>query len=368
MTTKYSVKKCNTFGFAQSLADSLTLLKQNDNEVIYLHDSNENKTEETKLNDDKALNLLRSKYPLTECETIENLTTPPNKKATIIVELGYTKNKVVKRPLEFDDSEIITNFTCEDSIDAITQNEFKHIILNTINDELMLKERKISKEFILYIINLYPHLRDYNLKVQLLNLLEYNNFSTFDLEKEYPFEYKDEIIASIETSTPFSDIEVSVDKNDKNTSTSQYRADKDALKNAALGKATQLDAFSENKFAIIHTKKKAGIENIVRNQNHDVLDNLAVNGVMKAPDTSKPLSIYNLMIKLENFDSFDIIFIHPSYEVRCMSAEYPCEQIIPSYRIGEGEILAVAFRYIVIHFFGYCSIFTDSMLEWRYYF
>ena len=73
------------------------------------------------------------------------------------------------------------------------------------------------------------------------------------------------------------------------------------------------------------------------------------------------------MKRLEKFNTFDIIFIHPSYEVKYMSAEYPCEQIIPAYRINQGEILAVIYRYLVVNFFGYCSIFTDSMLEWRYY-
>ena len=176
-----------------------------------------------------------------------------------------------------------------------------------------------------------------------------------------------ELAEVVESSEIFSDIEVSVDKNDKNTSTSLYRADQDSLKKAALGKTTQLDAFSENKFAVIHTKKKCGIENKVRNQNHDVLDTLAVNGVMKSPDTLKPLSIYKLMKVLEKFDSFNIVFIHPSYEVRSMKAEYPCEQLIPAYTINEGEILAVVYRYLVMYFFGYCSIITDSMLEWRYY-
>ena len=199
------------------------------------------------------------------------------------------------------------------------------------------------------------------------DLCYFNNYNTIDLEKQYPFEYKEEQVSTVFPSSIFSDIEISVDKSDKNTSTSLYKPDKDFLKKAALGKTTQLDAFSENKFAIIHTKKTAGIENKIRNQNHDVLDTLAVNGVMKSPDTKKPLSIYRLVRKLEKFDKFDIVFIHPSYEVRCMNAEYPCEQIIPAYKINEGEILAVVYRYIVVYFFGYCSIFTDSMLEWRYY-
>ena len=200
-----------------------------------------------------------------------------------------------------------------------------------------------------------------------MDLLTYNDYNTLQLEKDNPYEYIERTIDSVIAAPMFNDIEISIDINDKNTSSSLYKPDKDALKQASLGKTTQLDAFSENKFAIIHTKKHAGIETKIRNQNHDVLDTLAVNGVMKSPETAKPLSIYLLMNKLEQFKHFSIVFIHPSYEVKSMISEYPCEQIIPSYTINQGEILAVAYRYLVMRFFGYCSIFTDSMLEWRYY-
>ena len=358
MTTKYSVKKCNTFGFAQSLKYAVTLFNNlNENNVIFVHDGmNKSETE-------KIVRKLSASIPsFTECNSIENITVPTNRKAVLFVELGYTTNKKIKVPIEYDDREIVEQFEHQYAC-----NEFKNALLSSLENENLLNEQKFSNEFIVYITDMYPHLRDYKLKSIILNILNFNNVNTISLEQSYPFEYNEEIVPSVKQSTIFSDIEVSVDVGDKNTSTSMYKPDKDALKKAALGKTTQLDAFSENKFAIIHTKKKAGIENKIRNQNHDVLDTLAVNGVMKSPDTKKPLSVYKLMRKLEMFDSFDIIFIHPSYEVRCMNAEYPCEQIIPAYKINEGEILAVVYRYIVVYFFGYCSIFTDSMLEWRYY-
>lgn len=367
MTTKYSVKRCNTFGFAQTLKDALSLFKDSDSdyEMIYLHDINRKGcNDERKIIDNinKRRGRNKKQNKLKEFSSIESLEVPENKKGTIFVELGYTTNKTIKIPLEFDDTYIVEEFEHQ-----YGTPEFKKAVLTLIDNEDMLKERKFSNEFISFLIDLYPELRDCNLKKSILNLLNYNDYNTLDLEKKYPFEYKDEEIKIVSSSSIFSDIEISIDKSDKNISTSLYKPDKDFLKKASLGKTTQLDAFSENKFAIIHTKKTAGIESKIRNQNHDVLDTLAINGVMKSPETKKPLSIYKLVRKLEKFDKFNIVFIHPSYEVRCMNAEYPCEQIIPAYRINEGEILAVVYRYIVVYFFGYCSIFTDSMLEWRYY-
>ena len=371
MTTRYSVKRCNSFGFAQNLKNALTLFKDiTSRNVIYIHGEDDPVTHETSLilsklerNFSKSTSPTSSSSSFTELTSIDSLTPPENKTATIFVELGYSTLTTVKIPQEFNDKYTIEYFDSQ-----LEGNEdFKHAVLSLIEDESMFDEKKLSNEFITYLLELYPNLRDYSLKKTILGILNFNNYNTIDLEKQYPFEYKEEQVSTVFPSSIFSDIEISVDKSDKNTSTSLYKPDKDFLKKAALGKTTQLDAFSENKFAIIHTKKTAGIENKIRNQNHDVLDTLAVNGVMKSPDTKKPLSIYRLVRKLEKFDKFDIVFIHPSYEVRCMNAEYPCEQIIPAYKINEGEILAVVYRYIVVYFFGYCSIFTDSMLEWRYY-
>lgn len=363
MTTKYSVKRCEMFGFAQTLRNAITLFTPDDYStanVYYLHSSSPTPPKSfDKLNAHNKIHL----------KTIEELTPPePSDKSKniIFVELGMKTKKTIKEPVEYDDQDIVKDASAKLNAPADFTNAILEIISNPDSVQ-ELKEHKFSNEFLQYLIDLYPSLRDYKLKHSLLDLLSLNDYNTLQLNKDYPCEFEEKEVEGIAHSPMFNDIEISIDVNDKNTSTSLYRPDKDALKQAALGKATQLDAFSENKFAIIHTKKHAGIETRIRNQNHDVLDTLAVNGVMKSPETAKPLSIYSLMVKLEQFEHFNIVFIHPAYEVKSMITEYPCEQIIPSYTINAGEILAIVYRYLVMRFFGYCSIFTDSMLEWRYY-
>ena len=364
MTTKYTVKRCDAFGFAQTLRNAITLFHPEDYadaNVFYLHSSSTDEPKSfPKLN-------APHKHHISTIDSLTPSTDNPTSKNIIFVELGVKTAKNIKTPVEYDDHEIVTTYSTST---LHVPNDFMHAIIEIIDnpDSLQeLKEHKFSNEFMQYIIDLYPQLRDYKLKSSLLELLNANDYNTLQLNKLYPFEFEEKTVDSVVPAPMFSDIEISVDVNDKNVSTSLYRPDKDALKQAALGKATQLDAFSENKFAIIHTKKHAGIDTRIRNQNHDVLDTLAVNGVMKSPETAKPLSIYLLMTRLEKFEHFNIVFIHPSYEVKSMLTEYPCEQIIPSYIINQGEILAVVYRYLVMRFFGYCSIFTDSMLEWRYY-
>ena len=359
MTTKYTVKRCKTFGYAQTLRNAITLFQPSDYtdaNVYYIHSSKPDPSASlAKLNP--------STFNITSINDIQ----PNNANRNIIfVELGVKTKQTIKEPVEYDDHEIIKS-SCK-TLQAPA--DFEHALYTILEDSdetQELKEHKFSNEFLQFLIDIYPSLRDYHLKSSILELLAFNDYNTLQLEKDNPFEYEEKTVDSVVSAPMFSDIEISIDVNDKNTTTSLYRPDKDALKKAAVGKATQLDAFSENKFAIIHTKKHAGIDTRIRNQNHDVLDTLAVNGVMKSPDTTQPLSVYLLMKKLEQFDSFDIVFIHPACEVKAMNSEYPCEQIIPAYVINQGEILAVVYRYLVMYFFGYCSIFTDSMLEWRYY-
>ena len=362
MTTEYSVKRCNSFGFAQSVREAVKLFKPEDfdkSNIYYVHSSKEKMSPTLEKIKPKSL------INITNINSIQPMK-ESNDDNILFIELGVKSTKTIKEPIEYDDIELVKSVCEQMNVD----DDFERAILTIISnpDEAQeLKEHKFSNEFLQFIIDLYPHLRDYKLKSILLDLLTFNDYNTLQLEKDNPFEYEEKTIDSVVAAPMFSDIEISIDINDKNTSSSLYKPDKDTLKQAALGKTTQLDAFSENKFAIIHTKKHAGIETKIRNQNHDVLDTLAVNGVMKSPESAKPLSIYLLMNKLEQFKHFSIVFIHPAYEVKSMISEYPCEQIIPSYIINQGEILAVAYRYLVMRFFGYCSIFTDSMLEWRYY-
>lgn len=365
MTTKYAVKRCSTFGFAQTLRNAITLFQPDEYvsnsedknvNIFYVHSSSSSPSASLEKLNPKTINI-------TDISAIQ-----PNKddRNIFFVELATKSKRTVHVPIEYDDQEIVADFCHQHSVNS----DFEHAIETIISDSdesQQLKEHKFSNEFLQFLIDLYPNLRDYHLKSSILDLLAFNDYNTLQLEKDNPFEFEDKTIDSIVNAPMFEDIEISIDVNDKNTTTSLYRPDKDALKKAALGKATQLDAFSENKFAIIHTKKHAGIDTRIRNQNHDVLDTLAVNGVMKSPDTTKPLSVYLLMKKLEQFEHFDIVFIHPSYEMKAMNSEYPCEQIIPAYTINQGELLAVVYRYLVMWFFGYCSIFTDSMLEYRYY-
>lgn len=362
MTTKYSVKRCETFGFAQTLRNAITLFQPSDYEhanVFLLHSS----TSEPPKTFQKLT--FPNKHFIQNISDLKPISNSSNKNI-IFVELGFKNQKTINVPIESDDTDLIVAHAEENKVPS----DFSHAILSFINNSESIHEileHKLSDEFIDYILSLYPILHGHQLKSDLLTILKANNCDTHQLISKYPYEYEEKTIDTITTAPMFSDIEISIDLNDNNTSSSLYRPDKDALKLAALGKTTQLDAFTENKFAIIHTKKHAGIETRIRNQNHDVLDTLAVNGVMKSPETAKPLSIYQLMIALEQFPTFNIVFIHPSYEVKSMQAEYPCEQIIPSYTINQGEILAIVYRYLVMRFFGYCSIFTDSMLEWRYY-
>lgn len=175
----------------------------------------------------------------------------------------------------------------------------------------------------------------------------------------------EEVTRDVITTIPiFSDIKIV--ENDKDTNISNKNYVKEKLTQNSIQNSTQLEAFGKNKFTVIYGRKQANIPNTIRNQNYGVIDSLARNGVICSPETRNKLSIEILIEKLSKLNAFHIVIIHPSYLLKYNSSTYPCENIEPSYKLNEGEILAVFYRYICIHFFGYCEIHDENDNEWKY--
>lgn len=357
MTTKYLLKRCNTLSFASSfkyIEMKFTPEELAKDNVIFISDK------DTKCKYEWGSNPI----------SIDEMKIPKSKKGVIIVELARNGIKTVNTPVEDDGDlsmiEDIDYSTFCDDEDKLAQ--YKDALINFILNNEYLEDKKLSKDFIEFILFVYPNLNDGNIKLSLLNILHENQIQTMNLEMQYPIKYKEEKIKCVNPIPEFSDIKIVINKNDPNTSSNSavYKPDKEELKKATLGNSTQLEAFSKNKFTVIHNKKSANIDNRIFKQNHDVLNSLARNGVVCSPDTGKLLSIRKLINKLHNFEKFDIIFVHPSYELKITRSEFPSELIEPSYIINEGELLAVVYRYIIINFFGYCSVFSEGMEELEY--
>ena len=167
----------------------------------------------------------------------------------------------------------------------------------------------------------------------------------------------------------FNDIKISkpnISKADESSKDQQLS--KEELHEQLSGKSTQLDAFSNNLFAVIYGKKSANLQSCSTKQNHGVLDSLARNGVVCTPKTNNVLSIQRITDYLMKFKKFSVFGIHSALELSYDEHEYPSEISHPSYKVTKGEITAILYRYILINFYGYCSIVTDSMRENAYIF
>ena len=375
MSTKYIIKKCNTFGFAVDLNEAVKsfapIINEEYSSKYVLHltgpDADINRTLLQDIHPN--VHTITKLYELKRFIESEEFIKLNNSNTVfkLYVDLGYITKSTAEVPLEYDDSDIIKEFKPSFELSADTLEEYSEYIIRLRDEPNIFGEGSLTNDYINYIIELYPNLRDCVLKNNIASVLLQNSINPKELEEKYPIEYE-----TVETDTAvnapiFSDIEVVFNKDEKNVSSKMYRMDPDALKKAISGGSVQFDAFTSNKFAIIRNRKDANIENRNIGQNHDVLDTLAVNGVLFTPTTTKPLSIFSLMKLLSKMRKFDICFIHPYSEIKSIRVEFPCEQAIPAYKLNGGEILAVAYRYLIVQFFGYCSIFSDSMLEWRYY-
>lgn len=357
MTTSYICKRCKTLAFAKGfehLESRFTEDELADDNVIYIGDAHDTEYEWTS-----------NPISITELEYIDAERTP-----LVVIELARRKKCNVTIPTEDpNDPQLLANLDCSKlRIDEEAIDEFKQAILTYFDEPNFLLEKQLSKEFIAFINFAYVNLKDGNNKLALLKLLNHNNIDTNAIELSHPVRYREIEQMEVVNTEPFDDIKIIINKDDVNASSSSaiYRHTADDVKKAAVGNSTQLEAFSKNKFTVIHNKKSANIENHIPKRNHDVLDSLARNGVVCSPNTDFELSIQRLMKQLRRFKAFDIVFIHPSYDMKVTRAEYPSELVEPAYLINEGELLAVAYRYISIHYFGYCSVFNEEMEEFGY--
>ena len=134
---------------------------------------------------------------------------------------------------------------------------------------------------------------------------------------------------------------------------------KDVLSNYCMGSGKEINAINSNKFSVNKGKKESGIKSFSQNQNHDIINCLVKNGVNYSPKDIYTLSIGKLIVKLSKCDSFAIIIKHKNLLIDCLDGIYPSEFTELAFEIGKGEICAIMFRYIILHFYGYLSVYDE---------
>ena len=176
-------------------------------------------------------------------------------------------------------------------------------------------------------------------------------------------ELKDEtinIVVDLESDI-FNDIDIVVPKDSKNETNKEHIKDDKELRNLASGNSTQLEAFSTNHFVVIYGKKSASIPQVCSKQKHEVIDYLAMNGVICSPNLNKVISFQKLVDFLKRFNSFSIYAIHSELDnTKFIEFETPTHNSYPAYNITKGEIIAIFYRYIIKNFFAYCEVIDEA--------
>ena len=166
------------------------------------------------------------------------------------------------------------------------------------------------------------------------------------------------------TANIFNDIVFKYDENKEKLDSSSIK--QDVLSGCSLGSSNILDAIQLKEFAINPGRKTSGIQSLHPNQNHEVIDAIASNGLLYSPEVMSKYSIGKILINISRLNDFSIYIIHPSLKVDILDGIYPSSYNIPRYSVGEGEILSVFFRYISLLFYGYMSVYDNVDLERNY--
>lgn len=330
---KYAVKRCNSFGFATTVDKAKELL-YNPDDIVLIDDEN----------------------------PIPDISTYTDQSPKFIVVLG--KEETAEREiLETDESDI----EYLQSLEEEKPEEIQTCIALYKNHKY-LDDNTLTIEFCKFLVEIYPNLRDSEFKHVILKILyEQRIHNADELNETYPLHYVKEEITIVSNTKPFSDIKIAVDKTESGSSSRVFHG-KDYLQRQLGGDSTQLEAFSKGIFTVIHGKKSAGLAYENRLMNHDVLDLLARNGVMHIPKDMANCSFEKLMNVFKQCKSFDVVFVHPSLLSKSIVVETPSEPVLPEYTLQQGEIIAIAFRYICVHFFGYKGVYDESLKEYDYLF
>jgi len=358
MTLVYAIKRCKSYGFSQSIKIALDS-----------YDKNELKKDVYLICDENRKNLFPKNFKHIDLNNIDEkqLTT----KGIVFVELANIVNEEVKVAIKNNDILLINSHINDhpQEFEFLSKGELiecQSIIKNVYENADFLKGKSMLPKFYEFTRIIYPILKDTEFKLNLLRILT-EHISVKELEQNYPIQYESENINKVKSSAVFKDIEIIIDEKTSGKSTSMYKTSEEDLKQASLGNSTQLEAFSKGMFTVIRGRKSANINNH-GDQNHDVLDILARNGVVCTPESLRNSSLDKLMSMLEKFSEFEIMFIHPSLMYKNIKTEFPNEQGKPEYNMNEGELIAVVFRYLCLNFFGYKGIYDDNQREFEFLF
>lgn len=162
----------------------------------------------------------------------------------------------------------------------------------------------------------------------------------------------------------FNDIKFIYDHDKENLNSKNLK--QEVLSGCSLGSSSMLDAIQAKEFAINPGRKGSGIQSLHHNQNHEIIDAIAINGLLYSPNVISEYSVGKLLIKLSDLNEFYIYIVHSALSVDVFDGIMPYSYNIPRYLIGKGEILSVFFRYISLLFFGYMSVYDNVDIERNY--
>lgn len=358
MTLSYSVKKCKSYGFSQTFKNAVELFP-----LDYLNSKDLYIVSDT---------IEEDKFPKKIKKLDFEISPIPNRKHGIIfVELATVENIEINVPITHNDIDSIKEYVenNKEKFESLSNGELLEcidILENIYENDKFLHGKTMTFKFYDFVKSIYGILKDTLFKTHLLEILS-ESHSVSELEMLHPVIYESKKIDKVVASKLFKDIEIIIDEKNTGKSNSMYKTSKDDMKQASLGNSIQLEAFSKGMFTVIRGKKSAGITNN-GDQNHDVLDIMARNGVVCTPESLRNSSLDKLMKTLAGFEEFDVVFIHPSLMYKNIRVEFPSEQGKPEYNMNEGELIAVVFRYLCLNFFGYKGIYDENQREYEFLF
>lgn len=341
MNVSYIIKKCRGFGYATSLKDVKMNKIGMDGQVIYIKDP------DTRGHPKGSLTF--TSVDVEDYETVDR------KKPTLfLIEVGVPCKKTVQIDVEMEDSEV-DSLVDSVPIDLDISDELKASYRGAVKElrhslESYLKI-KVQETFLIYLEQLYPHVRETRFQRAILRMLVANKRRVDLLINRNPMNYTYAEEDSVRPSGAFSDVKVSDPYFERSKTEMEDSNMNGVMREFSSQAISKFNGFGNQFAQVDNSKKRAALVELSPLRNHSNIHALARTKIVATPKVMRNCAFNRLVKMLSSFDDFAVIFIWPCFRTGFAYSTIPTPAL--EVDISEGNvILAVAYRYMLIHFYG----------------
>lgn len=366
MNLNYIIKRCKGFGYASTLKDvKLKSIGYKSPQIFYIKDASTHSKPKDSIvikNLDEFLEQISS---LSSSPLLSSSSFDLSKPSIFLVELGVPTTTSRHDDIDVSNEEaesLIDSFDISLDIDSEKKIMYKNALKEIRKTPETYLKAEFNATFLKFLVEFYPRVKETKLQRSILKILVKNQVRVDQLISEHPLNYKEVPMETVRQSTIFQDVKISDSYFEKSKTELEDDNNNGVLREFSSQAITKFNGFGNMFAQVDNSKKRASLDDISVLRNHANIHALARNKIIATPQVLVNCSFSKLMKIFSKFENFAVVFIWPNYGGSggmFTFSESPAKTL--EVDVGDGNvILAVVFRYMLIHFFGLHSTISHT--------